>query len=166
MNPDTSLKLLAILPRADHAAFAASATGACYAAEDVEVSLMEGGFAGSDTDRAVCELVAYIRRIRPQVVITSGPWDASGDKGRATTSQLATAAVMRAADPRYGHTCSSRGAYSVSKLYYTAINGPVTTRIETDAFYRLFSTVNMDQVLEADLFEGVRESSRQFAAAA
>jgi hypothetical protein len=83
-----------------------------------------------------------------------------------TISQLATAAVMRAADPRYGHTCCSRGAHSASKLYYTAVNGPVTARINSDAFYRAFSTVNVGHVLETDLFEGLREPSHQFAAAA
>jgi hypothetical protein len=111
-------------------------------------------------------LVAYIRRTKPQVVITSGLWDASGDDYRETTSQLATAAVIRAADPRYGHSCCTRGAHSVSKLYYTAVNGPITTRVDADSFYRLFSTVNVDRVLEADLFEGPREPSRRLAAAA
>ena len=34
-------------------------------------------------------------------------------------TQQATAAVMRAPDPRYGHACCSRGAHSVRTLYYT-----------------------------------------------
>jgi hypothetical protein len=65
-------------------------------------------------------------------VITSGPWDSRGDTERATISQLATAAVVRAADSRYGDTCCSRGAHTLSKLYYAAGPGPITTRIECD----------------------------------
>jgi hypothetical protein len=54
----------------------------------------------------------------------------------------------------------------VSKLYYTAVNVPVTTHIGSDTFYRLFSTVNMGRALETDLFEGLRQRSRQLAVAA
>jgi hypothetical protein len=63
---------------------------------------------------------------------------------------------MRAPDPRYGHTCSSRGAHAVSKLYYTAANGPRTTRIETDTYYRAFSTARGGFSTETDLFDGLR----------
>jgi LmbE family N-acetylglucosaminyl deacetylase len=168
MNLDKTRRLLAILARADREAFEASATFARYTAEGIEVTLIEPVADRSDTGQIICELVAHVRRVRPQVVITSGPWDASGDDRRSTTSQLATAAVMCAADPRYGHTCCSRGAHSVSKLYYTAARGPVTTRIDSDTFYRVFSTVNTERPLEveADLFDGLRDPTRQFAAAA
>lgn len=73
-------------------------------------------------------------------------------------SQQATAAVMRAPDPRYGHTCCSRGAHAVRKLYYTAVDGPITTRIEADTYYRIFSTVNGGLSTETDLFDGLRQS--------
>jgi LmbE family N-acetylglucosaminyl deacetylase len=165
MNLDKPLKLMAILAHADHEAFDASATVAWYAAEGIEVTVIAPASELADTDRIICDLVAHIRRTKPQVVLTCGPWDATGDDGRATASQLATAAAMRAADPRYGHLCCSRGPHSVSKLYYTAASGPVTTRIDSDAFYRRFSTINTDPGLETDLFEGLREPSRQLAAA-
>jgi hypothetical protein len=96
------------------------------------------------------------------VVITSGPWDDSYDVDRMAMSQLATAAVMRAPDPRYGHTCSSRGAHTVSKLYYTAADGPICTCIQADgrhaadAYYRAFSTVNGGLGTETDMFDGQR----------
>ena len=166
MNPYGALKLVAILDRTDHEAFEASATFARYAAEGVDVTLIEASPEAAGTDQVICALVAQLRRVRPQVVITSGPWDASANCGRASASQLATAAVMRAADPRYGHTCCSRGAHSVSKVYYTAVNGPVTTHIESDCFYRLFSTVNTDSAPESDLFEALQQPSRRYDVAA
>ena len=69
-------------------------------------------------------------------------------------------------DPRYGHTCCSRGAHPVSKLYYTAADGPVTTRIETDTYYRVFSTVKGGLSTETDLFDGLRRSGTLLAVAA
>ena len=33
-------------------------------------------------------------------------------------SQLTSAAIVRAADPRYGHRCTARGPHSVAKLYH------------------------------------------------
>jgi hypothetical protein len=100
------------------------------------------------------------------VVITSGPWDGSNDVDRMAISQWATAAVMRAPDPRYGHTCCSCGAHTVSKLYYTAAAGPITTRIEADTYYRAFSTVNGGLSTETDLFDGLRRSTTLLAMAA
>src|SRR5947208_525633 len=127
MMSDTnqSLRVLAILADDDDEAFLASATAARCAAEGVEITVISPNPAHPDVDHAICELVAPIRRCRPDVVITSGPWDGGSDVDRMAISQQATAAVMRAPDPRYGHTCCSRGAHTVSKLYYTAATGPI-----------------------------------------
>jgi len=95
-----------------------------------------------------------------------GPWDGGADVDRIAVSQQATAAVMRAPDPRYGHACCSRGAHTVSKLYYTAAAGPMTTRIEGDTYYRAFSTVNSGLGTETDLFAGLRRSHPLVAVAA
>ena len=73
---------------------------------------------------------------------------------------------MRAPDPRYGHTCCSRGAHTVGKLYYTAAAGPMTTHIKGDRYYRAFSTVNCGLGTETDLFDGPRRSHPLVAAAA
>jgi LmbE family N-acetylglucosaminyl deacetylase len=154
-----SLRVLAILPDADHAAFLASATAVRCAAEGVETTVISPNPAHTDVDLANCELVAHIRRHRPHVVITSGPWDGSNDVDRMAISQQATAAVMRAPDPRYGHTCWSRGAHAVSKLYYAAGAGPITTPIEGDTYYRAFSKVNGGLSTETDLFDGLRRST-------
>ena len=165
-NMNQSLRVLAILADADHEAFLAGATAARCAAEGVEISLISPNPAHPDVDQTICELVAHIRRCRPDVVITSGPWDGSNDVDRMATSQQATAAVMRAPDPRYGHTCCSRGAHTVRKLYYTAANGPITTRIDADTYYRAFSTVGGGLSTETDLFDGLRPSPTLLAVAA
>jgi LmbE family N-acetylglucosaminyl deacetylase len=161
MMSDTSqsFRVLAILADADQEAFLASATAVHYAAEGVEIAVISPNPAHADADQAVCELVAHIRRRRPDVVITSGPWDGDSDVDRMAISQLATAAVVRAPDPRYGHTCRSRGAHTVSKLYYTAAASPISTRIEADTYYRAFSTVSGGLSTETDLFDGLRRSA-------
>jgi len=131
-----------------------------------EISLISPNPAHPDVDQTICELVAHIRRLRPDVVVTSGPWDGRNDVDRIAISQQASAAVMRAPDPRYGHTCCSRGAHTVSKLYYAAAAGPVTTHIEGDTYYRAFSTVNGGLGIETDLFDGLRRSHPLVAVAA
>jgi LmbE family N-acetylglucosaminyl deacetylase len=145
---DTSLRLMVILAQADSDSFDTSATAAGYAAAGVDITLVttargQRGRSGSlresyalrevvslesvdgeleqvEPEQIICELVAHIRRVQPHVVITSGPFDGFGDADRLAISQFATAAVMRAPDPRYGHTCCSRRRHTVSKLYYTA----------------------------------------------
>lgn len=165
-NMNQPRRLLAILADADHEAFLASATAARCAAEGVEITLISPNPAHPDVDQAICELVAHIRRYRPDVMITSGPWDRSNEVDRMAVSQQATAAVMRAPDPRYGHTCCSRGTHTVSKLYYAAVVGPITTSVEGDTYYRAFSTVDIGLGTETDLFEGLRRSTTLAAVAA
>ena len=175
---DTSLRLMVILAKADSDLFDTSATAVRYAAERVDVTVVTaaGGqrnWSGSqrevvtlqsvggeldqvEPEQIICELVAHIRRVQPHVVITSGPFDGRGAANRLAISQFATAAVMRAADPRYGHTCCSRRPHTVSKLYYRAAGDPITTRVGAsehepwDTYYRAFSIANGGRTLESD----------------
>jgi hypothetical protein len=55
----------------------------------------------ADSDRSLCDLVAHIRRLKPEIVLDLGD------------NQLTRTTVARAADPRFGHVCSSRGAHVV-----------------------------------------------------
>ena len=90
-----------------------------------EVILLEhvdGEFDQADTEQVTCELVSHIRRVQPQVVLTFGADGAYGHPDHMTVSQLTTAAVVRAADPRFGHRCTTRGPHAVSKLYQMAIS--------------------------------------------
>jgi LmbE family N-acetylglucosaminyl deacetylase len=198
-NSTTALRLMIVLAHADEEGLLVDATLARYAAEGAEMTLVvatggqrsvgtafsrlglrevvplgypDGELDQAEPDQVICELVGHIRRVQPHVVITSGPGDGRTTADGLAISQFATAAVMRASDPRYGHACSARRPHAVSKLYYSAVGAPVTTRIEAsgqthcDAFYRAFSTVNGGQALETDLFEGLREPARHVGVAA
>lgn len=57
---------------------------------------------------AVAAIVEHLRRVRPDVIITFGPDGAYGHPDHVAISQLATAAVVAAAEP------------AISKLYYIA----------------------------------------------
>ena len=77
-----------------------------------EVSLL--GFCDAQLDRAnpseaVGSIVAELRRIRPDVVLTFGPDGAYGHPDHVAISQFTTAAIVAAAD-----------THVVSKLYYLA----------------------------------------------
>jgi len=193
-DTDTSLRLMVILTQPDGDSFETTATAIRYAGEGADLTLVTaaGGqhnWSGSprevvtlqsvggnldqvEPERIICELVAHMRRVQPHVVITSGPHDGRFDPDRPAISQFATAAVMPAADPRYGHTCCSRRPHVVSKLYYTAGGNSITTRIGAgerapgDTYYRAFSIVNGGRALETDLFEGLRQRTSHLAIAA
>jgi LmbE family N-acetylglucosaminyl deacetylase len=76
----------------------------------------------ADPREAAGRIVAHLRRIRPQVVITFGPDGAYGHPDHIAISQLTTAAVVAAADPSF--TVDADGGnpspHAVSKLYYLA----------------------------------------------
>jgi hypothetical protein len=76
-NTNQSLLLLAILVDTDHVAFLASATVAGCTAEGADISVISPNATHPDVDQSVCELVAHIRLLRPDVVVTSGPWTAA-----------------------------------------------------------------------------------------
>jgi LmbE family N-acetylglucosaminyl deacetylase len=86
--------------------------------EAVLLGYVDGELAQADSEQIICELVAHIRRARPQVVLTFGLDGAYGHPDHMAISQLTTAAIVRAADPRYGHRCTTRGPHAVSKLYH------------------------------------------------
>jgi len=78
-----------------------------------EVKLLDyedGALDRANPSEAMEKIVAHLRRIRPQVVITFGPEGAYGHPDHIAISQLASAAVVRAADAEF----------AVSKLYYIA----------------------------------------------
>ena len=62
----------------------------------------DGELGRADPDEAVARIVAQIRRLRPQVVITFAPRGAAGRPDRAAIGRLTTAAVDCAPDPGYG----------------------------------------------------------------
>lgn len=110
----------------------------------------------AEPDEAIGRIVAHLRRVRPQVVLTFGPEGGYGHPDHIAISQFATAATVAAADAEY----------RTSKLYYmtwttdkwsayqeafrdlkTTVDGvdrratpwpdwAITTRIDTTAYWR------------------------------
>ncbi len=71
---------------------------------------------------AIRRIVGELRRTRPDVVVTFGPDGAYGHPDHIAISQLATAAVVAAADGGFDSGGADAGAppHAVSKLYYLA----------------------------------------------
>ena len=88
----------------------------------------DGELAQVEPTKVVEQLVAHLRKLRPDVVITFDPFGAYGHPDHIAISQLTTAAVITAADPNYGHI-EAWSAHRVSKLYYR-----VVTRTEAIAY--------------------------------
>ena len=69
-------------------------------------------------------IVAHIRRIRPQVIVTFGPDGAYGHPDHIAISQFTTAAIVCAADSEYrlgdGSEPDSLPPHRVAKCYYLA----------------------------------------------
>jgi LmbE family N-acetylglucosaminyl deacetylase len=72
-------------------------------------------------------IVAHVRRVRPQVVITFAPDGAYGHPDHIAISQFTTAALVVAADPTYTGAGGGKGAHRVAKLYYFAETVEVAT---------------------------------------
>ena len=87
-----------------------------------DVSLL--GYCDADLDRAnpgeaIGRIVAQLRRVNPDVVLTFGPDGAYGHPDHIAISQFTTAAMICAADPAYRHQ-DYPTPHRVSKLYYLA----------------------------------------------
>jgi LmbE family N-acetylglucosaminyl deacetylase len=81
---------------------------------------VDGDLDKVDADEAIGKIAGHIRRVKPQVVITFGPDGAYGHPDHIAISQLTTAAIVRAADPRAGGRASPGEPHRVSKLYFIA----------------------------------------------
>ena len=86
-----------------------------------EVNLLDyidGDLDQADPVEATAQIVAHVRRIRPQVIVTFGPDGAYGHPDHIAISQLSAAACVCAADSAYRPGLGA--AHRVSKLYYLA----------------------------------------------
>jgi LmbE family N-acetylglucosaminyl deacetylase len=80
---------------------------------------LDGELDRADPIEAVGRIVAQLRRVRPQVVVTFDPFGAYGHPDHVAICQLTTAAVAAAADPTYdAGTGQSAPPHRVAKLYY------------------------------------------------
>ncbi len=80
---------------------------------------IDGDLDQADPNEAIAKIVAHLRRVRPQVVITFGPEGVYGHPDHIAISQLTTAAIVCAADPSYASQ-QPLASHRVAKLYYMA----------------------------------------------
>lgn len=103
----------------------------------------DGALDRADPREAVGRIVGHLREIRPQVVATFAPDGAYGHPDHVAISQLATAAVVAAADSN--HACPGAGdlgpPHTVSKLYFIAWSSASWAAYQS-AFKRLVSRVD------------------------
>ncbi len=79
---------------------------------------LDGDLDAAEPREATRRIVAHLRRVRPQVVITFGPDGAYGHPDHIAICQLSTAAIVRAATADYHPELGA--PHTVSKLYYLA----------------------------------------------
>ena len=80
---------------------------------------LDGALDQVDPREAAAKIAGHIRRVRPHVVLTFGPEGAYGHPDHIAISQLAAAAIVRAAGCDAGQP-----PHQVSKLYYIAWTKP------------------------------------------
>lgn len=89
-----------------------------------EVALL--GYGDGELDRAspaeaIGRIVAHVRRVRPDVVVTFDPTGYYGHPDHIAISQFATAAIVASADPSYAGP-PALPPHRVAKLYYLALS--------------------------------------------
>jgi LmbE family N-acetylglucosaminyl deacetylase len=80
---------------------------------------IDGDLDQADPAEAIGKIVAHVRRLRPQVVVTFGPEGAYGHPDHMAICQLTQAALVAAADAS-AYPGLSHPAHRVAKLYYMA----------------------------------------------
>jgi LmbE family N-acetylglucosaminyl deacetylase len=87
--------------------------------EVVFLDYLDGELDRADPAEAIGQLVAQVRRARPQVVVTFDPTGYYGHPDHIAISQFATAAIVAAADSGYAGP-AALSPHRVAKLYYLA----------------------------------------------
>jgi LmbE family N-acetylglucosaminyl deacetylase len=109
-----------------------------------EVALLgytDGELDRADPREAVGRIVAHLRRVRPQVVVTFDPFGAYGHPDHVAICQLTTAAVHAAADPGFP---AAGEPHRVAKLYYFVLD-ETAWAVYQAAFKRLTSRVDGEE---------------------
>src|SRR5689334_746227 len=110
--------------------------------EVVFLDYHDGDLDRVDVAEAVTRIAGHLRRIEPHVVMTFGPEGAYGHPDHIAISQLATAAIVAAADSGFAGGDSSVGSpHAVSKLYYLAWSEAAWAGYQA-AFRKLVSIVD------------------------
>jgi LmbE family N-acetylglucosaminyl deacetylase len=127
-------------------AMATTRTGELEAAASIlgidEIAFLEyidGDLDRADPRQAISRIVAHLRRIRPQVVITFPPDGAYGHPDHIAVSQFTAAALVCAADPTY--RSSDGRPHRADKFYYM---------IDTQDVLQAYQEVVGDLTMEVD----------------
>jgi LmbE family N-acetylglucosaminyl deacetylase len=88
----------------------------------------------------IAKIVGHLRRVRPDVVVTFGPYGGYGHPDHIAICQFTTAAIVEAANPSSLYH-QDLAAHSVSKLYYMA---------ETEEVFNVYQSVFGDLVMQID----------------
>jgi LmbE family N-acetylglucosaminyl deacetylase len=91
--------------------------------ELIFLDYVDGDLDRANHSKAISKIVAQLRRVQPDVVVTFDPNGMYGHPDHIAISQLTTTAVMAAADPFYQgtpQTIMPSSPHRVSKLYYRA----------------------------------------------
>ena len=99
---------------------------------------LDGNLPCADPSEAVARIVAEMRRVRPDVVVTFGPDGAYGHPDHVAISQLTTTAIAYAADSTYDVEGSAE-PHRVAKLYYR-----VWTATEQASYEAFFGQATID----------------------
>jgi LmbE family N-acetylglucosaminyl deacetylase len=91
----------------------------------------------------IAKIVGHLRRVRPDVVVTFGPYGGYGHPDHIAISQFTAAAIVEAANPNSLYY-RDLAAHSVAKLYYMA---------ETEEVFAVYQSVFGDLVM---LIDGAR----------
>jgi LmbE family N-acetylglucosaminyl deacetylase len=93
--------------------------------EVIFLDYVDGELDTAPAQEVIARLAAHIRRIRPDVVVTFNPDGVYGHPDHIAISQLATAAIIAAADASYAD--NGQAPHRVSKLYYLTFTAEVLT---------------------------------------
>jgi LmbE family N-acetylglucosaminyl deacetylase len=94
---------------------------------------IDGDLDRADPREAQQKIARYLRRIKPQVVVTFGPDGAYGHPDHIAISQLAAAAIAIAGDPGCSGLSGGEAPHSVSKFYFMA-----WSKLKWDAYQSAF----------------------------
>ena len=109
-----------------------------------DVSLLgyrDGSLDQAPPVEAIGRIVQQVRRVRPHVVATFPPDGSYGHPDHVAISQLATAAMVAAADASYPVPGGSDRPHAVSKLYYIVAT-PEEWKVYETVFKKLTSRVD------------------------
>ena len=104
---------------------------------------MDGDLDQACPTEVIAKIVGHLRHVRPDVVVTFGPYGGYGHPDHIAISQFTTAAIVEAANPNSLYY-RDLAPHSVSKLYYMA---------ESEEVFGVYQAVFGELVMQID---GVR----------